>query len=120
MRTVVSYLLQLQELEIILEESRILHSKKSSTEALAGIINRIETLRGHIPPHTLKRYDALRRKMGLGATTETNSFCNACHLQMNIGDVNRMRNKKIPWVCPFCGRYILISEPAKQVEPSLN
>jgi len=109
MKKVVSNLLKIQEYEIILEESEILH-KDSSLPDLARIINKIENLRKKVPTNTIRRFDSFRKKTGFGATIENNGFCNACHLRLNQGDINRMFNRKMPWICPFCGRYILIAD----------
>ena len=108
MHDLVLALLELQELEIILQESRIVHGQKRP-EKVDNVESRVEKLRGEIPVSFLKRYDGLRRS-GLGAVREFEGLCNGCHLKVPMGDLNRMRRGKMPWICPNCGRFFLLSE----------
>jgi hypothetical protein len=110
MEELVANLIRLQELEIVLEESRIMHLGKRPA-ALGRIEGRVVKLRRGIPGPSLKRYDALRRT-GLGAVRETKGFCRGCSLNVPIGDLRRMRRGEMEWLCPNCGRFLLLSPSA--------
>ncbi|OGV76796.1 MAG: hypothetical protein A3K19_17470 [Lentisphaerae bacterium RIFOXYB12_FULL_65_16] len=110
MEKLVTNLIELQELEIVLEESRIVHRGKHPV-AFGRLEGRVVKLRRGIPGQSLKRYDALRRS-GLGAVRETNGLCRGCSLNVPLGDLRRMRRGEMEWLCPNCGRYLLISSKA--------
>ena len=102
-------LLRLQELELILGESKILHQNQDSQPTeLAAIEKQISAFRKEIKPDLLRRYDMLR-KNGLGVVKESAGVCTGCHLNVPVGDLNRMRHGQIPWVCPNCSRFLYLS-----------
>jgi predicted nucleic acid-binding Zn-ribbon protein len=108
MRLLVEKLLELQELELVVEESRIVHPEGHSRE-LAELSSRIAALRKSIPGEDLKRYDGHRRS-GAGAVRVEGGVCRGCHLAVPVGDLNRMRKGEASWLCPYCGRYLLLPE----------
>lgn len=107
MRELVESLLLLQELEIVLQESRIVHGD-AALSATAPIHEQIVRVRESLPSHDLKRFDALRRT-GAGVVRETGGVCSGCHLNVPKGDLNRMLRGEVEWVCPNCGRYLLLA-----------
>ncbi len=108
MREIIQTLHTLQELEIVLRESDILHENRVPDTA-EKTSARIRELRKTVPEDILRRFDALRRN-GTAVSTETAGVCSACRLNIPIGDLNRMRKEQIPWICPNCGRFVLLSE----------
>jgi predicted nucleic acid-binding Zn-ribbon protein len=108
MREIVEKLLELQELEIVVAESRILH-KKETQEGVADVTARIEALREAVPDAILRRYDAMRRN-GLAVSVEQKGVCSGCRLNIPLGDLNRMRRGVIEWCCPNCARFLLLSK----------
>jgi hypothetical protein len=108
MRDVLAALLELQELEIILEESRIVHGSVHLASA-AQVETRVQRLRQTLPPQRLRRFDALRR-VGPAVVHERGGTCNGCHLNVPRGDLNRMRRAEVEWVCPNCGRYLMLTD----------
>ncbi len=107
MHDLVSALLELQELEIILKESDILHRGKKPKEFDALEV-RVNKLRDSIPASELRRYDGLRRG-GPGVVREKAGICTGCNLNVPIGDLNRMRRGNAEWFCPNCGRFLLLA-----------
>jgi len=107
MRDLLTALLELQELEIVLEESRIVHGD-AAPPAAAAVTARVRELRKRVPQHELKRFDALRRS-GPAVVLEHSGTCGGCHLNVPKGDLNRMRRTEADWVCPNCGRYLLLT-----------
>jgi predicted nucleic acid-binding Zn-ribbon protein len=107
MRDLVTALLELQELEIVLEESRIVHGAVA-LPAVAQIEKRVKALRQSVPPGELRRYDALRRG-GPAVVKEQDGTCGGCHLNVPRGDLNRMLRLEIDWLCPNCGRYLRVT-----------
>ncbi len=99
---------EIQELELIIEESTILH--KSSTDALR-IVKDLETkvtsLRAQTPPELLQRYDRLRAK-GPAVVNVHEGICGGCRLNIPKGDLQRMRNNETPLVCPNCFKFIVL------------
>ncbi len=108
MRDIVESLIRLQELELVLTESRILHAGEVPA-SVAGLEREVEACRHTIDKTYLKRYDMLRRN-GLGVTREIGGVCGGCRLNVNQGDLNRMRRAEMPCTCPNCGRFLLLSE----------
>ncbi len=107
MRELLAILLELQDLELVLEESRIVHGE-TSPSAVARLETRIRCLRQSVPPDQLRRFDALRRA-GPAVVPEDGGTCRGCHLNVPKGDLNRMRRTEMEWVCPNCGRYLLVT-----------
>ncbi len=107
MRDLLTTLLELQELEIVLEESRIVHGDSALASA-AVVEQRVKAIRQSVPPGELRRYDGLRRG-GAAVVKEHDGSCGGCHLNINRGDRNRMLRMEMAWVCPNCGRYLLVS-----------
>ena len=101
-------LLQLQQLEVVLDESRILH--RDATEAQATeIAGRIEQLRGAIASDLLKRFDRLR-KQGLAVSRVESGVCEACRLNIPQGELIRMRKDENVPSCPNCGRFLHVTQ----------
>jgi predicted nucleic acid-binding Zn-ribbon protein len=106
-RDIIESLIRLQELELILTESRILHAGEVPA-SVAELETVIEDNRRSIDKTFLKRYDMLRRN-GMGVTQEIGGVCGGCRLNVNQGDLNRMRRGEMTWACPNCGRFLLLS-----------
>jgi predicted nucleic acid-binding Zn-ribbon protein len=103
----VSSLFRLQELEIVQEEARLLH-QDAEQKAIDSLAEQAERIRKALPEAELRRFDALRRH-GVAVAREVNGLCSACRLRVPVGDLNRMRRKVIPWICPNCGVFLLLS-----------
>jgi len=110
MRVIVNKLIELQELEIVHQESTILH-KDNPPEELIQLKQRINGLREDIPSSTLARYDGHRRT-GLGVVREVDGVCRGCYLNVTRGDLGRMRREEMTWICPNCGRFLLVAADA--------
>ena len=108
MRELVSSLIRLQELEIVLEESRIVH-QNNQPDQLEEVEKKVAELRQSIPDQYLRRYDGLRRT-GPGAVREVGGLCRGCHLMVPLGDLNRMQRGEMEWLCPNCGRFLLLEQ----------
>jgi predicted nucleic acid-binding Zn-ribbon protein len=107
MQELLTALLELQELEIVLEESRIVHGDATLPSAVRVEV-RVKALRQAVPPGELRRYDGLRRG-GPAVVKEHDGSCGGCHLNVNRGDLNRMLRLEMDWLCPNCGRYLLVT-----------
>jgi len=110
MRELAERLIDLQELEIVHQESTILH-KDNPPDELQELRQRIDVLRARIPSSTLARYDGHRRT-GLGVVREIGGICRGCYLNITVGDLGRMRREEVPWICPNCGRLLLVTGKA--------
>lgn len=108
MREAVKIMLRLQELEIIKEESIIIHHG-GHQEKIAAIENNILSLRERLPEKWRIRYTALRRN-GMAVVREFGGVCQNCRMVISLGVLNRMRKEEIDWICPNCGRYLLLNE----------
>ncbi len=107
MRRLVQQLYELQELELVLQETHIVH-RSTPPAATQEMHQRVEELRAKLPEAVLRRFDALLRN-GPAVATEVDGVCTACRLNVPVGDLNRMRRDAIPCVCPNCGRYLLLA-----------
>ena len=107
MRKIVESLLTLQEEELVLAESRILHQGQKDAD-LTRLETHIRATREKLKPDYLRRYDLLRRN-GLGVVRESAGVCSGCHLNVPVGDLNRMRRGQMPWICPNCARFLLLT-----------
>lgn len=100
----IDLLLELQELEFVLSEAKIVHGGE---EKSAAVITKVENLRRQIDAETLARYDRLY-KQGMAVVQVRNNICSGCHMAIPQGDLNRMRNSTTEPLCPHCGRFIKI------------
>ena len=107
MRDAVLTMLKLQELELIREESRIVHRDKHQVK-LNRLDESIKELRAKLPEQYLKRFDGLRRS-GMAVAREFGGVCQSCRMVITIGDLNRMRKDEMQHICPNCGRFLLLS-----------
>jgi predicted nucleic acid-binding Zn-ribbon protein len=110
MRETIENLLALQELDIVLNESEILH-RKTTHEGIADVRSNINDLRAQIPEAILKRYDQLRGS-DIAVVKEKDGVCGGCRLSVPKGDLNRMHRGAAPWVCPNCGKFLLLQPRA--------
>ena len=109
MRTFAQTLMDLQELEIVRQESAIVHGAGVSVKT-ADLDPEIARLREGVPTSVLKRFDGYRRQQGVAIVREVDGVCLGCHLNVPQGDLNRMRREEMEWLCPNCGRFLLLSE----------
>lgn len=101
------HLLKLQELEIVLEESQIVHGENHDQDT-AKIETKITNLRKKISVKTLSTYDRLRKK-GLGIAREVELRCKSCHMPMALSVVNAMKDSVNAPQCPNCNVIIFPS-----------
>lgn len=100
-------LLQLQELEFVLDESRILH-RRSDDDKTVQLSEKIAGLRKEIDTDYLVRFDRLRRQ-GLAVSRVNDGVCGGCRLNIPQGELIRMRKASTVPVCPNCGRFLAVS-----------
>lgn len=108
MRNVIRILLRLQELELIREEVRIIHGNDQPEKA-AQLDESLRELRQQVQEQWLRRFDGLRRS-GIAVAMEFGGICQNCRMAISLGDLNRMRKEEKEWICPNCGRFLLLSE----------
>lgn len=102
-----STLLKIQELELVLKESAIVHPDKDlETE---GLQKQIEDLKGDVPERYLKHFERVK-KNGLGITQEVDGRCKACHMNIPVGNLSRINNGSDEPKCPNCHVFIFTSE----------
>ena len=109
MVTIIRSLYELQELELVLAETRILHQEAPNTPDTGAVEAKIARSRAKISHEHLRRYDLLRRKHPLAVVRERSGSCSGCNLNVPQGDLNRMRRGEMDWVCPNCARFILLA-----------
>lgn len=93
-------LLRVQDLELTLEESLIVHGKNHEHNT-TKVEEEIAELRAKISARTQNTYDRLRKK-GIGIAREVGLRCKSCHMPMSISLVNAMRDAKQAPQCPNC------------------
>ena len=98
-----STLLKIQELELVLKESAIVHEDKDLETA--EIEKQISSLKSDVPEKILNHYEKFK-KNGLGIAQEIDGRCRACHMTIPVGNLNRIQSGKDEPVCPNCGVYI--------------
>ncbi len=102
-------LLKIQDLEIVLKESTIVHSESEMEVGLKTeqIKTEIENLKKEIPEKMLNRYLKVK-KNGLGIAQEIQGRCKACHMVIPVGTINSILNKKAEPACPSCNVYVYL------------
>jgi len=103
----VARLLELQELNITLRETEIVHGTANSPD-LCALKERVQALREQVNMDHLARFDRLMRQ-GLAVVRLHNDNCEGCNIGIARGDVNRMVTGKLEPICPHCGRFVLAS-----------
>lgn len=109
MEKTVHLLYALQELELILAETRILHQEAPGAPDTTAFEAKLAQARNRISGEHLRRYDLLRRNHQLAVVREKAGTCTGCNLNVPQGDLNRMRRGGMDWVCPNCARFILLA-----------
>lgn len=107
MRKDLEQLLEIQDLELILAETRILHLNTPDQE-VKRVRQTVADKRQGLNPELLRRYDQLRRN-GVAVVREKDGVCGGCRLKVPKGDLRRMQRGAIPWVCPNCSRFLLLT-----------
>ena len=101
-------LFELQELELIIAESRILH-RGEEIGRIRDLCEKARQIREGVPAEHLRRYDQLLRKGQAVARLEA-GVCMACRLNVPQGELIRMRKGEVPQVCPNCGRFVVFED----------
>ena len=109
MEKTVHSLYALQELELVLAETRILHQQAPEAPDTAAFEAKLDQARKRVPKEQLRRYELLRRNHQLAVVREKAGSCTGCNLNVPQGDLNRMRRGEMDWVCPNCARFILLA-----------
>ena len=98
-----STLLKIQELEMVLKESAIVHSDKDMETG--NLEEQIENLTKDVPEKTLLHYQKIK-KNGLGIAQEIQGYCRACHMTIPVGNLNRIQSGKDEPTCPTCSVFL--------------
>ncbi len=98
-------LLKIQELELVLHESAIVHGAGAVDDK--NLKRKIADLRKKVPQAFLNHYDSVKRN-GMGIAREIGGRCRACQVVMPNGDLNNIRSGRIQAICPSCNIYIYI------------
>lgn len=106
MRKALEQLLEIQDLELILAETSILH-RHTPDQEVNRVRKSVADKRQGLDPELLRRYDQLRRN-GVAVVREKDGVCGGCQLKVPRGDLRRMQRGIIPWVCPNCSRFLLL------------
>lgn len=109
MQNQVKMLFELQDLEIVVDESRILHRNHVDGVNPDTLDGRIRQIRTEVSPDLLRRYDLLRKR-GLAVAEEHGGICHGCRLNVPVGDLNRMRKGVRDCICPNCARFLMLSD----------
>ena len=108
MKDTVKLLLRLQDLELIREEARIFR-RRDQQEKMSQLDETLRDLREQVPEPWLRRFDGLRRS-GIAVVHEFGGVCQNCRMAVSLGGLNRMRRGDAEWICPNCGRFLLLSD----------
>ncbi|MCM8541782.1 MAG: C4-type zinc ribbon domain-containing protein [Lentisphaeraceae bacterium] len=119
-----STLLKIQDLELVLKESSIVHpdidletediqAEGEDTQAddiltqAEDIQAQIDELKKNVPERQFKQYDKVK-KNGLGIAQEIQGRCKACHMAIPIGTITSIQAGKSEPLCPSCNVYIFL------------
>ncbi len=111
MRDIIRIMLRLQELELIRDENKILHLEKDPEHQaqVKQLENTIQELTEQVPEKWRARYARLR-KNGIAVAHEFGGVCQQCRMVIPVGVLTQMRTGQNTWICPNCGRFLLLSE----------
>ena len=90
-----NYLFKLQEYQLILKESQIVHGKISEVD-IQPIKQKIQEVRSQLSEGILEVFD------NKGIHREVKGHCNGCHVSITKGDLVRLTKLKTLPQCPFC------------------
>jgi len=107
MNDTVDLLQKLQDLEIVLRESQIVHGNTGDEGGRAQVDLEAKELRSEIDQATLARYDRMSRQ-GLCVVHERKGMCLGCNLAIPQGDLNRMIRGEMRPCCPHCDRFLIL------------
>ena len=108
----IKLLVELQELDIILAEAKIVHKDEKRFDT---VCEKKESMRNQLDLNTLSRYDRLI-KQGLAVVQEINGMCMGCNLTIPVGDRNRILNQKAEPVCQNCGKFVVVSQVMDEIK----
>jgi predicted nucleic acid-binding Zn-ribbon protein len=100
----IEILIEMQELDLILKEAKIVHQKDVDSESIR---NKLEKLRNSIDAQTLSRFDRLI-KQGLSVVQLRGGMCLGCNLSIPVGDINRIKANNAEPICPNCGKFVIV------------
>lgn len=106
---------QAQEIKAHLDarEAALLESFKETAgalrEDLQTLVNRREALRERIPEDLLARYEVSCKKHGLVGVAELRAgSCTGCGVELQVSQIDRLRNGADIDTCPVCGRLLVV------------
>jgi predicted nucleic acid-binding Zn-ribbon protein len=102
----IKLLYELQEFDLVLTETKIVHGDSID---LATVHDKVNDIREKLDKLTLSRYDRLQNQ-GLAVVHERNGMCLGCNMVIPAGDLNRIKSRKMEEICPHCGKFILLAE----------
>ena len=100
-----STLLKIQDLEIVLKESSIVHT--DNDVETDDIQSQIDELKSQVPERQLRHYERVK-KNGLGIAQEIQGRCKACHMSIPVGTITNIQSEKAEPICPNCNIYIFL------------
>ena len=100
-----STLLKIQDLEIVLKESSIVHT--DNDVETDDIQSQIDKLKSQVPERQLRHYERVK-KNGLGIAQEIQGRCKACHMSIPVGTITNIQSEKSEPICPNCNIYIFL------------
>ncbi len=100
---------RIQELDIIVAENRIMvNFNMMAKESLEKLEKEINELLESLPQDTRRRYLALKDS-GKAVVKEFGGTCQHCRMTLSMPLLQRMREGTSEWICPCCGRFLLLN-----------
>lgn len=108
MQSVVNHLIQLQELNLIRDEQKVVAGVKHSQQ----LDESINIMTNELPMEIKRQYEKLYKKDHVVITPVSDGSCSLCGMKLPISQVQAVRHAKQIISCPNCARMLYYPESA--------
>lgn len=113
MHKLTKQLLRIQNLELAVRESDVIHRHLNGSPVRSGLKEKVEELKKKVRHDIIANYDRLGSRYEIRVSPMMRETCTGCFMKLPKADALEVMKGNSTYNCPNCGRFLYFEEPAE-------
>lgn len=114
MNEATALLLQIQNLQLALQECKVIRRTQKETGAYDALVKKLDELKKTCPVGTVSTFDRLISRYSIAVSPMINNTCTGCFMKLPVGEANRVTAAHDIINCPNCNRFLYFEEQTEK------